>query len=79
MEGNMKGHDYLQDNPPNKPGEEPTEPIIPEPSIPQPEPDPYPVTDPVPEPNPHPEPNPEPPPFPVPPEPIPQYPPDIVY
>jgi periplasmic protein TonB len=62
----------LQTEEPENPFTEPENPN--EPEIPQPppiEPDPYPVTDPIPEPNPEP--------FPTPPEPIPDFPPDVVF
>ncbi len=52
---------------PFKDSKELIEPTIPEP--PPTEPNPYPVTDPIPEPNP----------LPTTPEPIPQYPPDVVF
>ncbi len=48
-----------------------TEPNGPDSPKPPDEPDPYPVTDPLPEPNPEP--------FPTPPEPIPEFPPDVVF
>lgn len=48
-----------------------TEPDVPVPETPPVEPDPYPVTDPIPEPGPEP--------FPRPPEPIPEFPPDVVF
>ena len=56
----------------------------PEEPAPEPiEPDPYPVTDPIkepiPEPEPVPDPKPIPEPFPIPPEPVPVYPPDVIY
>lgn len=75
----MRTHYYLQNSIPNNPDGEPIEPVIPEPSIPTPEPDPYPVTDPVPDPKPDPAPHPEPTPVPGPPEPIPQFPPDVIF
>lgn len=65
-----------QSQEPDNPVRDPQVPPNPGPAIPEPlsnEPDPYPVTDPVSEPNPNPAP------FPTPPEPIPQYPPDVVF
>ena len=61
----------LQPDEPENPYQEPTEPEIPVP--PDAPVDPYPVTDPIPEPNPEPEP------FPTPPEPIPEYPPTVIF
>ena len=64
----------LQIEEPENPFKDPHEPTIPEPTVPEPspnQPNPYPVTDPIPEPNPEP--------FPTPPEPIPEYPPDVVF
>ncbi len=54
---------------PDQPFTEPETPAIPQP--PDVDPDPYPVTDPVVDPSPDP--------FPRPPEPIPDYPPDVVF
>jgi hypothetical protein len=59
----------LQPDEPENPFKEPVEPEIPVP--PDTPIDPYPVIDPIPEPNPEP--------FPTPPEPIPDYPPDVVF
>lgn len=67
----------LQAQDPEDPVKDPTKPDIPEPTVPGPtipepspdEPSTYPVIDPVPEPEP----------FPRPPEPIPAYPPDVVF
>ncbi len=69
----------LQSDAPLDPANDPQEPVNPEPDIPEPSiplpsperPDPYPVADPIPKPNPEP--------FPTPPEPIPQFPPDVVF
>ncbi len=59
----------LQTDEPDEPLKEPTAHEIP---VPPDQPlDPYPVTDPIPEPNPEP--------FPTPPEPIPEFPPDVVF
>ena len=63
---------WIEIQEPDNPVPEPIEPITPEPINPT---EPYPVSDPVTEPG-----GPgEPPPFPTPPEPIPQYPPDVIF
>ena len=54
---------------PEKPNDTPPEPIIEPPPEPKDPADPYPVTDPIPDPEP----------IPGPPEPIPEYPPDVVF
>ncbi len=67
MNKNLK----LQTEESNNPFTDPSKPTIPEPP---PNPlDPFPGTNPIPEPAPEPEP------FPTPPEPIPEYPPDVVF
>ncbi len=71
MKNTWKSAVGLQTENPENPFEEPTKPMIPEPS-PNP-PNPYPITDPIPEPSPEPKP------FPTPPEPIPKFPPDVVF
>jgi hypothetical protein len=58
--------------------QDPNDPITPEnPHLPEIDPNPYPVTDPIPEPEPSPVPQPQP--IPGPPEPIPEFPPDVVF
>ncbi len=72
----MNGEYNLQAGEPKNTFKDPNEPTIPEPGVPEPppsEPDPYPVTNQISEPMP------EPTPFPTTPEPVPTYPPDVVF
>ncbi len=67
----MNNINKLGQDQPEEPFKEPNKPNEPDAPKPPDEPDPYPVTDPLPDQTPEP--------FPTPPEPIPEYPPDVVF
>ncbi len=74
---NFKTNQFQLQNEPQTPDAYPPEPR-PDPN-PQPQPNPMPNPNPMPDPNPMPNPLPDPAPFPSPPEPIPAYPPDVIF